>query len=140
MRISKLTKYPIAYLAVLLLVYTVYDYIEHISRKNSIFEEHPLYWLFFSLSAFLSFVFIVLLIKYLIQKIFNQNLILEVIAIGIWLALYITVIGPLVNKLFWSFSELKFSFKFGPFIMLLCGYFVLRVVALVIKKPILYSK
>lgn len=141
MRISKLAKYPIAYLAILLLVYTVYDYIGHISRKDSIFEKHPWYWLLFSLSAFLSFIFIVLLSKHLAQKILNQNLIIEVIVIGIWLGLYITVLGPLFNKLFWPFSELRFSFKFGPFIILLCGYFVLRVVVnLVLKKPILFSK
>jgi hypothetical protein len=39
--IKKLFKYPITYLFAIIILYSVYDYIEHISRSESNFEEHP---------------------------------------------------------------------------------------------------
>jgi hypothetical protein len=140
--IKKLLKYPIAYLISIVVIYSVYDYFEHIGRSGSTFEEHPWYWLLFNVTAILSFVLIVLLVKKIIQKIFNQkSLIIEVTAIGIWLLLYISIVGPLIDKLFWPFDDLHFSFRFGPFIIILIGYFIIRLlINLVIGKNALYSK
>ena len=140
--IEKLIKYPIAYLMAIVVIYSVYDYFEHISRNGSTFEEHPWYWLLFCISAVLSLIVIVLLVKNIIQRIFkNKNLVIEVTAIGIWLALYISILGPIINKLFWPFDDLYFSFSFGPFIIILIGYFIIRLlINLVIGKNALYSK
>ena len=140
--IKKLIKYPIAYLMAIVVIYSVYDYFEHIGRSGSTFEEHPWYWLVFSISAVVSFIVIVLLVKKIIQKIFkHKNLVIEVIAIGVWLSLYISILGPIINKLFWPFDNLYFSFNFGPFLIILVGYFLIRVVInLIIQKNILYSK
>ncbi len=140
--IKKLIKYPIAYLMAIVVIYSVYDYFEHIGRSGSTFEEHPWYWLVFSISAVVSFIVIVLLVKKIIQRIFkHKNLVIEVIAIGVWLSLYISILGPIINKLFWPFDNLYFSFNFGPFLIILVGYFLIRVVInLIIQKNILYSK
>ena len=140
--IKKLIKYPIAYLMAIVVIYSVYDYFEHIGRSGSTFEEHPWYWLVFSVSAVVSFIVIVLLVKKIIQRIFkHKNLVIEVIAIGVWLSLYISILGPIINKLFWPFDNLYFSFNFGPFLIILVGYFLIRVVInLIIQKNILYSK
>jgi len=140
--IKKLIKYPIFHIIVILITYSVYDYFEHIGRKGSTFEEHPWYWLFFSLSAVLSFILVVLLAKEMMQKIFNQkNLLFEVTAIGIWLALYLSILGPLINKLSWPFDVLHFRFSFGPFFIILIAYFIIRIVInLVIGKNAMYSK
>lgn len=140
--IKKLLKYPVTYLMALVVVYSIYDYFEHIGRRGSTFEEHPWHWLALNIAAISSLILVVLLIKMAIQKIINQkNLIIEVIAIGIWLSLYIYIIGPLINTLFWPFDHLYFSFNFGPFIIVLVGYFILRLlINLVTGKKALYSK
>ena len=63
----------------------------HIGRNGSTFEEHPWYWLLFSIAAILSLIIIALLLKKFIQRIFNQkSLIIEIAAIGIWLLLFST--------------------------------------------------
>lgn len=140
--IKKLIKYPIAYLMAIVVIYSVYDYFEHIGRSGSTFEEHPWYWLLFSISVVLSLIVIVLLVKKIIQRIFkHKNLVIEVAAIGIWLALYISILGPIINKLFWPFDNLYFSLRFGPFFIILIGYFLIRIVInLIIQKNVLYSK
>ena len=78
----------------------------------------------------------------LFEKNFNQkNLLLEVVAFGVWLTLYLSLLGPLINKLFWPFNELYFSFKFGPVFILIIGYFVIRIVInVVMRKNVFYSK
>ena len=123
-------------------MYSIYDYLEHVGREGSIFEEHPWYWLSFSLSAVLSFALVVLLVKKAIEQVFHQkSLIIEVGAIGIWLAVYITALGPLIDKVFWPFESLNFKFKFGPFFVVLIGYFIIRLISNVVAgKRALYSK
>ena len=140
--IKKLIKYPIAYLMAIVVIYSVYDYFEHIGRNGSTFEEHPWYWLLFTITAMLSIIVVVLLVKKIFQRIFNQkNLVIEVMAIGIWLTLYISILGPLIDKLLWPFDDLYFSFSFGPFFIILISYFIIRLlINLVIGKNALYSK
>ena len=140
--IRNLFKYPTTYLFTIVIIFSVFDYFEHIGRNGSAFEEHPWYWLFFSISAILSFIFGVLLAKKSIENILNKkNLVFEVIAIGIWLALYLSILGPIINKVFWPFNTLQFGFKFGPFVIILIGYFFIRVIInLVIGKNGLHSK
>lgn len=142
MMIKKFLKYPINYLMIIVVIYTVYDYFEHIGRSGSTFEEHPWYWLWFSLSATLSFIFVVYLVKKFLQKIFKQNnVVFEVTAIGVWLVLYLYVIGPLNDWILWPFDELYFNFHFGPFFIVLMGYFIIRIlINLSIGKKALYSK
>ena len=140
--IKKLINYPISYLIAIVVVYSVYDYFEHIRRSGSTFEEHPWYWLLFSTAAILSLILVVLLVKIILEKLVNQkNLVIEVMALGVWLAIYLLILGPLINKLFWPFDDLYFRFKFGPFFILLIGYFMIRIIInLVIGKNALYSK
>ena len=140
--IKNLFKYPTTYLFIITILYSVYDYFEHIGRSGSTFEEHPWYWLFFSISAILTLIFIVLLTKKSLEKaLHKKNLLFEVIGIGIWLALYLSILGPIINKLFWPFDTLHFGFKFGPFFIVLIVYFVIRlIINLVIGKNGLYSQ
>ncbi|WP_375324347.1 hypothetical protein [Flagellimonas sp. GZD32] len=142
MKISELFKYPLSYLIIILIGYTIFDYFDHINRDGSVFAQHPWYWLMFSFSGVLSFILVVPFIKMAVQKMFNRkNLVIEVAAIGIWLSLYIAVFGPLLDKLLWPFGELHFKLSFGPFIIILLVYFILRIlINLVIGKKALYSK
>lgn len=139
---KNLFKYPLTYTITLLLVYSVYDYFEHIGRSGSTFEEHPIQWLMFSTAAVLSFILVVLLVKKGVEKLTNQKLlVIEVFSIGIWLALYISFIGPLIDKLFWPYDDLYFSFRFGPFFIILTAYFVIRmIVNLMSGNKLLYSR
>ena len=138
---KKLFKYPITYLMVIVVIYSVYDYFEHIGRNGSTFEEHPWHWLLFSIAAVLSLIVVIILTKKIIQRILNQkNLVIEVVAVGVWLALYISIIGPLINKLLWPFDDLYFSFNFGPFFIILISYFLIRlIINLIVGKKALYS-
>ncbi|HEY5688259.1 MAG TPA: hypothetical protein VIS27_08155 [Yeosuana sp.] len=140
--IKKLFTYPMTYTIALLIVYSVYDYFEHIGRSGSTFEEHPMYWLLFSSAAVLSFILVVMLVKKVIEEMTNQKtLAIEVLSIGIWLALYIAFIGPLIDKFFWPYDDLYFSFSFGLFFIILTAYFIIRmIINLITGKKVLYSK
>lgn len=140
--IKKFFKYPINYLISIVVLYSIYDYFEHIGRKSSTFEEHPWYWLMFNIGAILSFIVVVFLVKYGAQRILEKNnLVVEVLAIGIWLVLYITLLGPFIDQLFWPFDDLSFRFKFGPVFIILIAYFVIRlIINLIAGKNALYSK
>lgn len=140
--IKKLSQYPIAYLMIIIVLYSVYDYFEHIGRNSSIFEKHPWYWLLFTASAVLSLILITLFLKNSMQRVFKQkNLIFEVVAIGIWLALYLSILGPLFNKIFWPFNNLHFKFTFGPIFIIPISYSIIRIIVnLIIGKKAFYSK
>lgn len=140
--IKKAFTYPIAYLIAIIIVYSTYDYFEHIGREGSIFEEHPWHWLMFTISAILSFLVVVLLVKKLLERILNQkSLIIEVVAIGIWVTLYLSVLGPLIDHLFWPFDDLIFGFKFGPVFIILIAFFIIRlIINLMVGKKAFYSK
>lgn len=138
---KKLFTYPLTYTITILILYTIYDYFEHIGRTGSTFEEQPWNWLLFSSSAVLSFFLVVLLVKKGLEKISNQKLVVfEVLSIGIWLVFYISFIGPLINKLFWPFDQLYFNFSFGPFVSILIAYFLIRMaVNFIVGRKVLYS-
>ena len=139
--IKKVFKTPITILITIICIYTIYDYFEHIGREGSTFEAHPWYWLAFSITAILSLIIVVLLVKALIEKAINKkNLLIEIVAFGVWVALYLSFIGPFIDKVLWPFDDLFFSFKLGPFAFILLGYFIIRVVInLTMRKKILYS-
>ena len=139
---KKILQYPTTYLIVILILYTVYDYFEHIGRSGSSFEANPGDWLLFNIAAVLSFVLVVLTVKITLQRIFDRShLLIEVIAIGIWLAAYLTILGPLIDQLFWPPSELLFRFSLIPFMILIGGYFIMRLlINLLIGKKAFYSK
>lgn len=136
-----LTKNPLFYLAIITIGYSIYDYFEHILRPGSTFGDHPWYWLGFTISAVSSLFIILLLSKGLLEKTFKtKSLLIEVLGMGIWLFLYINILGPLINKVFWPFDELHFRFSFGPFFILLGIYFGLRLLMnLIMRKKLLQS-
>ena len=139
---KEMFKYPLIYLFTLVVVYSVYDYFEHISRAGSTFAEHPGYWLLFTFSGVASFILIVFLAKMGMERIFNRkNLSFEVAGIAIWLLLYIYLLGPMNDKLLWPFDELIFRLSFGPFFIILIVYFIIRLLAnLIMGKKALYSR
>ncbi len=139
--LKRIYQYPINYLISVVTLYSIYDYFEHIGRNGTTYNEHPWYWLLFTTSAILSFLIIVILSKKILQKLLNRkNLIIEVLAIGIWLGLYLLIVGPAIDQFFWPFEELKFRFRFGPFFVVLIGYFTIRlVINLIARKKALYS-
>ena len=138
---KKITKNPLFYLAIITIGYSIYDYFDHILRPGSSFGDHPWHWLAFSIAAVASLFIALLLFKGLLEKAFKtKNLLFEVIAMGIWLFLYINFLGPLINKTFWPFSDLSFKFKFGPFFILLGIYFAVRIIMnLIMGKKLLDS-
>ncbi|WP_299766418.1 hypothetical protein [uncultured Dokdonia sp.] len=138
---NKIPKNPLYYFVVIVIIYSAYDYYEHISRKDAIFEEHPWYWLFFSSAATTSLILITFFAKKYIEKITKiKNVLIEVTAIGIWLILYLTIIGPLLAKILWPFGTLNFNFRFSSFFIILGIYFITRIIInLITRKGMLDS-
>lgn len=131
-------KYWFWFISVVLL-YSIYDYFEHILRPESVFEELWLDWLFFNIGAIGSLLFVVLGVKYLLELVLKkQSLLFEITAIAIWLVLYLNLIGPMLNTYIWPPQDLFFQFQFSSFFVILTIYFVLRIIInLVRKKPLL---
>lgn len=134
-------KNTLNYTCSFLILYTIYDYFEHILRPESIYEKKPIDWLFFTLGAVVTFIAITYSVKYLIEKALKmKSLLIELVSFGIWLFLYLKILGSLVNKLFWPHNQLHFSFSFGPFFILLTIFFVFRIlINLITKKKLFYS-
>ena len=118
--------------------YSIYDYLEHVLRRDSIFQEHPFDWLLFTVSSVSFLLVSVLLLKYLFERLFKtKSILLEAIAIGLWLTLHIKIIGPLMNHIFWPHDKLLFMFSFSAFFKIIGIYFVLRLlINLIRRKPL----
>ena len=141
MNSQHLTKNPLSCLAIVLFIYSVYDYYDHISRTGSNFEQHPWYWLWFSFAAFSTFILITFPVKTFLEKsLKRKHLLIEIIAIGIWISLYLKLLGPILAKLIWPFGALQFGFSFSFFFIILIFYFIIRIsVNAIRKKPIMFS-
>ena len=124
--------------SLVVILYSSYDYFEHISREGSTFEKNPFAWFLFSGGATFLLLAFVLLSKRLIEKITQkENLLFEVVAIGGWIILHVYLFGPLLIKLFWPFSEITFYFNISGFIILLGIYYIFRVIVnAIIKKQL----
>ena len=113
----------------IVLIYSTYDYIEHVLRENSTFNQHPFDWFLFSAISISFLVLTVLLIKQVLDKVFIKGgLLNEVAAIAVWLIIHINLFVPVFNKLFWPYDQLHFSFKLSAFFIILIIYFVIRVI------------
>ena len=136
-----LTQKPIRILFLLVLVYSAYDYWEHISRPDSTFEAYPEQWLAFNLGVISSFILFVTIFKRLSESTLKRkSVLIEAFPIGLWLALYVIGIGPLLNKLLWPADQLYFSFRLVPTFILVVGSTVVRVfINLLVGKKPLYS-
>lgn len=124
------------------LLYTVYDYFEHILIEDSEFSRFPIAWLLFSLSSVLFFIITVILINRLLSRQFGRrSLLFEIVAIGIWLCLHIYLAGPFFQELFWHPGGLRFSFSFSVFFIILGVYFLARIaINLLLKREVFYSR
>ena len=91
----------------LLVVYTCYDYYEHVSRSDDIFKDDWLNWALFTIMSTCSVILIVYFSSHLLKKIIP-----EIIAssLGIALAVFahVSLTGPIWDKLFWN-GNLNFS-------------------------------
>lgn len=131
-------KYWFWFVSVVLL-YSIYDYFEHILRPESVFEKLWLDWLLFNIGAIGSLLLTVLGVKYLLEAVLKkQSLLFELTAIAIWIVLYLNLIGPVLNTYIWPPQDLFFQFQYSSFFVILTIYFVLRIIInLVRKKPLL---
>ncbi len=133
---------PLFIFSSLFLLYTIYDYFEHVLRPDSTFEEHPFYWLLFNACAFLSFLLIVLSVKKLLEKLSGKKTVwIEAVAFMIWVISYMAILGPIIDRLTWPFDELLFQFSW-PLVLIFTGLFiVVRIVFnLILRKPLMFSK
>lgn len=129
------------YLFLIVFIFSLYDYFEHISRPESIFETYALDWAFFCLAAVISLFLSMYFLSEFLKRIFRKDwLMFEALALGIWLTAYIYLLGPLFNKTFWPHSDLQFRFKPTAIFIILGIYFLTRfIIGLIIKKSLLLS-
>lgn len=109
---------------IVLTLYSVYDYIEHISRSGQVFETHPIRWLLFSLFSLVAIILIIYGTHLLTFKLLQRtSLILESFAVAVGVIAHVYITGPLNNFLFWPESKLHF-FSSWPIVALLIGVFL----------------
>lgn len=113
--------------AIVVLIYSCYDYFEHILRPNSTFEAHPLPWLYFTTFSVLSAIFIILTTWLFLVNRFNvKGILAELAGIALWIVMHIYLLGPLYNLMFWPYDELYFHFSFTAISIILGAYFAVR--------------
>lgn len=86
-------------LSVLLVSYSLYDYIEHISRDD-IFYEQPIRWALFSFASVFTMIMVAFLSSLLMEK-FLPELLASTVGASLAILIHLTVAGPLWDKLFW---------------------------------------
>ncbi len=112
----------------IVVVYTFYDYIEHILRPNSDFARHPFMWLLFTLASISALFIITFGLTKLMERLWQRkHLIFEISSFAIWVVLHVTVLGPLFNSVLWPYSTLFFQFEFSAFFVLVAFYVLLRI-------------
>jgi hypothetical protein len=118
--------------------YSLYDYIEHISRAESVFQEHPFWWAAFCAAAVASLFSITYGFEWLMQRPSGRaSVLFEVAGLAVWLALYLYVLGDAFDALLWPYGDLMFRLQPGPFLLVVAGYALLRLALelLVLKNP-----
>lgn len=112
-----------------LLLFTLYDIYDHISRPGSSFEENSMRWIFFSLSSVVTIIGVMFLTAQLLQKMAKRfDVVTETLGLLFATVFHIYFSGPLYNRLFWSDEDLIFQFNLVP-VLIICGiYLFLRLV------------
>ncbi|WP_224485533.1 hypothetical protein [Robertkochia aurantiaca] len=125
---------PYLWLAVLLSLYTLFDYFEHTNRPGSLFAAHPMQWLMFTFTSLLVLLFVMIGLSQVLKRFIKGYAplcelagLLGAILIHIWVS------GPLLNMIFWPHAELNFRFN-SLSVLVFSGAFLLY--RLVIYKGI----
>lgn len=116
-------------------LYSAYDIYEHISRPESIFEEHFLAWTVFTIVSQIVFFCVLFGSLWLIKRLVGKDYVItDILGIVIPVATHVYFVGPIVNNLVFPYEELIFFFKPilpGLFIAL---YLLIRAVIYLLKK------
>lgn len=113
--------------SVIFIGYSIYDYAEHISRPDSVFEQYPLDWFLFSLGSVLTIGLGIFLIDHGLKRIKVLNLIAELLAFVVAFWIHLGVSGPLWNHLFWPHDKLYFHLNLSTIGVLLAFYLAYRI-------------
>lgn len=134
-------KSPIAWFYIILVGYSIYDYLDHISRSASIFSAHPGSWFLFSFFSLLTLLGVFYIVNYLLDKLFRKHwLAFELLGLFLAISCHILLSGPLFDLLFWPYGQLNFRFRFGPVFVLLSIYFIFRMIWLLISAYLYQRK
>lgn len=118
-------------------VYSVYDYIDHITREGEGFREHYLQWFGFTLFSTLSIIGGIYGTHLLLNKLLKRSsLILEALAVSMGVIAHVYFTGPLFDLVFWRESQLTFFFSWRLIGLLVGVYLVVRLTVYFILKLI----
>lgn len=135
------TKMPLAkkinshwfWLFTILIIYSIYDYFEHISRENQIFMEYPLRWAGFTFASVFTLFAISYLTSIVIQKTRLHEFPSSVLGVSLGVIAHLTISGPLWDYLFW-FDELYFDQILTPTAVFACMYSIFRLIYFLISQ------
>ncbi|MEM6736586.1 MAG: hypothetical protein AAGC64_00715 [Bacteroidota bacterium] len=117
---------------VLFCFYNFYDFVEHINRAGSLFEQHPIDWFLFSFVSATTIGFIIYFTTNTLRILKIPALISDLLAFSLAFCLYLNIIGPLWNNFFWPYDDLKLQMKVLTIGILLCIYIFYRILFIII--------
>lgn len=132
-------KNPWFWFFLLIILYSVYDYYDHISRPDSEFERFPWHWLGFTLFLVASDIIVMFFSNQFLNRILKrekEHLIIQLAAVSIGMLSHLELFGPLADTLFWSGKEgtLTFDSPWAPMALACAIFLTVRFLHFIITK------
>lgn len=116
--------------------YSLYDFLEHISRSGSLYEQFAGEWFLFRFSATCTFCFSIYFLSHLFYLTKASRLIADLLAFILAFSLHLYLMEPWWNSLFWPYEGLSVPLTYDLVAIGFMGYIVYRIVFLVVFSVI----
>ena len=119
-----------------IVVYTLWDYIDHVTRPDANFSNDKSGWFLFNASSALALCLVIAIASRILDKISSKNWMLESLAIIIGFLTHLTITGPIFKQLFYGHSPLIFIPNWAMFVFVVGLFLVIRVTTIAVVKII----
>jgi hypothetical protein len=117
-------------------LYTVYDFFDHIFREDgAYFNDQWAQWLLFTICCLGTLCLCIYFFNLLLKKLFkSETLISQSLAIVSAMLVHLYISGRIFDLLIFGHSTLMFNFKLPIFLVLLSLFYFIRIVMLILPK------